>query len=108
MVAHYVDPPTTPRCSLRPVSAPPIPGPFAAQSALAIQHARLYAETKRREWEATKLYEVSTQLASSLDADGVLDLITAETIGLLGCDASGLFTELPEDLRLDVLRCPAE
>jgi len=65
---------------------------FAAQSALAIQNARLYAESKRREWEATKLYEVSTQLASSLDADGVLDLITAETIGLLGCDASGLFT----------------
>jgi signal transduction histidine kinase len=65
---------------------------FAAQSALAIQNARLYAETKRREWEATKLYEVSTQLASSLDADGVLDLITAETLGLLGCDASGLFT----------------
>jgi GAF domain-containing protein len=55
---------------------------FAAQSALAIQNARLYAETKRREWEATKLYEVSTQLASSLDADGVLDLITAETIGV--------------------------
>jgi GAF domain-containing protein len=38
---------------------------FAAQSALAMQNARLYAETKRREWEATKLYEVSTQLAFS-------------------------------------------
>jgi signal transduction histidine kinase len=65
---------------------------FAAQSALAIQNARLYAETKRREWEATKLYEISTQLASSLDADHVLDLITTETIGLLGGDASGLYT----------------
>jgi signal transduction histidine kinase len=65
---------------------------FAAQSALAIQNARLYAETKRREWEATKLYEISNQLASSLDADQVLDLITAETIGLLGCDAAGLYT----------------
>jgi signal transduction histidine kinase len=65
---------------------------FAAQSALAIQNARLYAETKRREWEATKLYEISSQLASSLDADQVLDLITAETLGLLGCDASGLYT----------------
>jgi signal transduction histidine kinase len=65
---------------------------FAAQSALAIQNARLYAETKRREWEATKLYEISTQLASSLDADQVLNLITVETIGLLGCDAAGLYT----------------
>jgi signal transduction histidine kinase len=65
---------------------------FAAQSALAIQNARLYAETKRREWEATKLYAISSQLASNLDAGQVLDLITAETIGLLGCDASGLYT----------------
>jgi len=65
---------------------------FAAQSALAIQNARLYAETKRREWEATKLYQISSQLASNLDAGQVLDLITAETIGLLGCDASGLYT----------------
>src|SRR5215475_2641448 len=65
---------------------------FAAQSALAIQNARLYAETKRREWEATKLYGISSQLASNLDAGQVLNLITAETIGLLGCDASGLYT----------------
>jgi signal transduction histidine kinase/DNA-binding response OmpR family regulator len=65
---------------------------FAAQSALAIQNARLYGETTRREREATKLYEITSQLASNLDADRVLDLITAETIGLLGCDASGLYT----------------
>ena len=65
---------------------------FAGQSTLAIQNARLYAETKRREWEATKLYAISSQLASNLDASQVLDLITAETIGLLGCDASGLYT----------------
>ena len=65
---------------------------FAAQSALAIQNARLYAETTGREREATKLYEITSQLASNLDADRVLDLITAQTIGLLGCDASGLYT----------------
>ena len=65
---------------------------FATQSALAIQNARLYAETKRREWEATKLYEISSQLASNLDATQVLDLITEETIALLLCDASGHYT----------------
>jgi signal transduction histidine kinase len=65
---------------------------FAAQSALAIQNARLFAETKRREWKATKLYEVTSQLASDLDADRVLDLITAQAIELLRCDASGLYT----------------
>jgi len=65
---------------------------FAAQSALAIQNARLYGETRKREREATKLYEITSQLASNLDADRVLDLITAQTIELLGCDASGLYT----------------
>jgi signal transduction histidine kinase/DNA-binding response OmpR family regulator len=65
---------------------------FAAQSALAIQNARLYTETTRREREATKLYEITSQLASNLDADRVLDLITAQTIELLRCDASGLYT----------------
>ncbi|HSE94582.1 MAG TPA: ATP-binding protein, partial [Methylomirabilota bacterium] len=65
---------------------------FAAQSALAIQNARLYAETKRREWKATKLYEVTSQLASNFDADRVLDLITTQAMELLRCDASGLYT----------------
>src|SRR5215470_11018064 len=46
----------------------------------------------RREWEATKLYEVTSQLASNLDVDHVLDLITAKTIEFLGGDASGLYT----------------
>ena len=64
---------------------------FTAQSALAIQNARLFGETTRREREATKLYEITAQLASSLDADRVLDLITEQTIELLGCDASGLY-----------------
>jgi signal transduction histidine kinase/DNA-binding response OmpR family regulator len=65
---------------------------FATQSALAIQNARLYGETTRREQEATKLYEITSQLASNLDVDRVVDLITSKTIDLLGCDASGLYT----------------
>ena len=65
---------------------------FATQSALAIQNARLYGETTRREREATKLYEVTSQLASNLDVARVLDLITTKTIELLGCDAAGLYT----------------
>jgi signal transduction histidine kinase/DNA-binding response OmpR family regulator len=46
----------------------------------------------RREWEATKLYEVTSQLASNLDVDRVLDLITAKALEFLGGDASGLYT----------------
>jgi signal transduction histidine kinase/DNA-binding response OmpR family regulator len=65
---------------------------FATQSALAIQNARLYGETTRREQEATKLYEITSQLASNLDVDRVLDLITAKAIDLLRCDAAGLYT----------------
>ncbi len=65
---------------------------FADQASLAIDKARLYAEARAREREAAKLYEVTGQLASSLDLERVLDLIAAQTVNLLGCDASGIYT----------------
>jgi signal transduction histidine kinase/CheY-like chemotaxis protein len=64
---------------------------FATQSALAIKNARLYADATRREREMTRLYELTSELASNLDVPRVLDLITAKTIDLLGCDAAGLY-----------------
>src|SRR5262249_38618852 len=46
----------------------------------------------RREWKVSNLYEVTSQLASNLDVDRVLDLITLKTIEFLGGDAAGLYT----------------
>ena len=58
---------------------------------VAIHKARLYAESRAREEEVTKLYEVTAHLAATLDVDSVLDQIVAKTIDLLGCDASGVY-----------------
>jgi len=64
---------------------------FADQASLALEKARLLQEAETREREATQLYEITTQLASSPDMDSVLELITASAVELLGSEASGIF-----------------
>jgi len=49
------------------------------------------ADARRREWEATKLYEVTSRLASGLEVDHVLDQVTATTLELLGAEAAGIY-----------------
>ena len=66
-------------------------------ASLAIHKARLYAESRAREQEATKLYEVTTHLTATLDVDSVLDQIVDKTVDLLGCDASGVY--VPDEAR---------
>lgn len=61
------------------------------QASLAIHKARLYEESRAQKEEATKLYEVTAHLVTTLDVDSVLDQIVAKTIDLLGCDASGVY-----------------
>ncbi len=85
--------------SRRPISPASIE-PFTLlcqQFATAWEAARLYAETRVREREATQLYEVTALLASSLDVDGVLDLIAAKAAELLGYDAAAIMRY--DDLR---------
>jgi PAS domain S-box-containing protein len=60
-------------------------------AALAVHKARLYAESRAREQEATKLYEVASHLTATLEVDSVLAQIVAKTMELLACDASGVF-----------------
>ena len=63
---------------------------FADQASLALEKARLLNEAEARERQATQLYEVTTQLASSPDMDSVLELITASAVELLRCEAAGI------------------
>ena len=63
---------------------------FADQASLALEKARLLNEAETREREATQLYEVTTQLATSLDMDSVLDLITAKATEMLGSQGSSI------------------
>src|SRR2546426_3522936 len=64
---------------------------FADQAAVAFEEARLYAETREREHEATNLARVTAHLASSLQLDRVLDLITWSAKELLRCDAAAVW-----------------
>jgi signal transduction histidine kinase/DNA-binding response OmpR family regulator len=80
------------KTSRRPISPASIE-PFmllCQQFATAWEESRLYAETRAREWEATQLYEITAQLASNLDMDRILDLITKKAVELLGCGASAI------------------
>ena len=61
------------------------------QAGTLLRGARLHAATERQARQATKLYEVAGQLASSLDLDRVLDRVAETTLDLLGCDASGIY-----------------
>jgi len=79
--------------SRRPIS-PANVEPFSLlcqHLATALEEARLYADSRAREQEATKLYEITSALASSLDADRILDQIVAKTVDLLGSDAAGIY-----------------
>jgi len=62
---------------------------FADQAALALEKARLLNEAEARERQATQLYEVTTQLASNHDMQGILDLIAARAAEMLGAPSSG-------------------
>ncbi|MBI3326234.1 MAG: GAF domain-containing protein [Nitrospinae bacterium] len=112
------------KTSRRPISPASIE-PFTLlcqQFSTAWEAARLYAETRAREREATQLYEVTALLASSLDVDRVLDLITAKAAELLGYDAAGIMHydevrgglafvrrfNLPPELMQDVIVQPGE
>ena len=64
---------------------------LADSAAVAINNARFIEETERARDEATQLYEITEQLASSHDMDSVLDLIATKAVELLGCQGSAIF-----------------
>ena len=64
---------------------------FCQQLQNLVSNARLWAETQRRERDATLLLDVTRRLSSTLDLEQVLDIITESTIGVLECDASGFY-----------------
>jgi PAS domain S-box-containing protein len=64
---------------------------LARQAAVALDNARLYAEARSGEEQATRVRAVTRELASTLDFERVLDMITDKTRDLLGCDAALIF-----------------
>ncbi len=64
---------------------------IAQYAATAIEHARLYEETRRRALELATFSHVATALASTLDLPQVLQTIATSVLEVIGCDASAIF-----------------
>src|SRR5215472_11995933 len=64
---------------------------FCQQLQNQIANARLWAETQRRERDATLLVEVTRRLSSTLELEQVLDIITESALGIEELDAAGLY-----------------
>jgi signal transduction histidine kinase len=62
---------------------------LADSAAVAIKNARFIEETEKARDEATQLYEITEQLASTTDMDSVLNLIAAKAAELLGSHSGG-------------------
>jgi PAS domain S-box-containing protein len=79
--------------SRRPISRQSVEpfGSLCQNLAMALEESRLYTEARAREQEATRLYAVTRQLATSLDRERLLDVIAEQAMELTGCDAVGIF-----------------
>jgi GAF domain-containing protein/CheY-like chemotaxis protein len=64
---------------------------FCQQLQNLVSNARLWAETRQRERDATLLVEVTRRLSSTLDLEQVLDIITESALGVDELDAAGLY-----------------
>ena len=63
---------------------------FAAQAAVAVHNARLFAEATRRRREAEELAQVARMLTESLDVREVADRVVRSVLPIFGVDAAGL------------------
>ena len=68
---------------------------FADQAALALENARLYAETDRRRREAEVLAEVAGSINASLDLATVLERVTVGARDLCGSDMARILLREP-------------
>lgn len=76
---------------------------IASTAAIAIDNARLYAETKRRADEAQTFLGVQEAITSRLDPDAVLQLIADEARRLTGVRLASVFLLEGDDLRIAVV-----
>ncbi len=61
------------------------------QAAMAIEHARLYEEARRRALELSSLARVSAAVGSTLDPNAVLQAIVRSVLEVVGCNRSAIF-----------------
>ncbi len=80
---------------------------FADQAALALENARLYADSLRRAREAEGLARVARTLTESLDVSAVAERIVENVLSLLGVRAAGFRLLRPDGSSVAVATGPA-
>jgi signal transduction histidine kinase/CHASE1-domain containing sensor protein/putative methionine-R-sulfoxide reductase with GAF domain/ActR/RegA family two-component response regulator len=61
---------------------------FAAQAAIAIDKARLFEESSRRQGQLASILDINTRIATSEDMESLLSLIAEEAVRLLDADGA--------------------
>jgi GAF domain-containing protein/nitrogen-specific signal transduction histidine kinase len=64
---------------------------LAAQAAIAVENAQLYAQMRRRTAELALLNTVSTAVSSTLDLDQVLQIVVSSIMPIIICQKSALY-----------------
>ena len=70
---------------------------------IAVDNAELYSNAHQRAGQLATLNDVSALLSGSLDAQQVLDLVSASAVEVAGCDGVALFTWSGDSLGVPVL-----
>ena len=65
---------------------------FVGQAAVAIRNARLFAETERREREASALYDVTRRLTATLDSKEILQIVAEGTVKAMQSSGAGFLS----------------
>ena len=73
---------------------------FVGQAAVAIRNARLFAETERREREASALYDVTRRLTATLDSKEILQIVAEGTVKAMQSSGAGFYRWDPAEGRL--------
>ena len=73
---------------------------FVGQAAVAIRNARLFAETERREREASALYDVTRRLTATLDSKEILQIVAEGTVKAMQSSGAGFYRWNPAEGRL--------
>ena len=73
---------------------------FVGQAAVAFRNARLFAETERREREASALYDVTRRLTATLDSEEILQIVSEGTVKAMQSSGAGFYRWDPAEDRL--------
>jgi diguanylate cyclase (GGDEF)-like protein len=76
---------------------------FAGQVAVAMENARLYAETQQKAEELSRLYEAAQDMAASLETEVVLNQLARHLTQALDATSSRIFEINPETREVNVL-----